>query len=242
MPDPDDLALRRSIIDACLAMNALGLNRGTSGNISARTPSGFLISPSGRPYTSLTPDQIVPMDLDGGYTGPVLPSSEWRMHMDIYKSRPEARAVVHAHSTCSVYATFGSAELSAAMLEAIRDRQACLLANHGQICFGPSVEKALWLAGEVEGLCEQYFVACRAGGPVLLTDAEMGAALERWRAYVALEEVEGGPIRRDAPVGQARGRGWGRKGYAPIPSDEDTVDGGGSSGRREGGGGEGEGS
>lgn len=227
-------ALRRDIIDTCLAMNALGINQGTSGNVSARCGDGFLITPSGIPYDQIQPDQIVSMDLEGGYTGDWLPSSEWRMHMDLFAARPEAQAIVHTHSTyatalsclrvqvpafhymigvtggttlrCADYATFGTQALSDAMLVALRDRTACLLANHGMICFGPSLPKALWLAGEIETLCQQYFIACQAGMPVVLDEAEMTGVLARFKTYGKQpDELREGdapaveaPVRRDA--------------------------------------------
>ena len=90
--------LRKEIIATCRAMNAAGVNQGTSGNVSARIDGGFLITPSGIPYEAMEPEQIVEMDLAGGYYGKFLPSSEWRMHYDIYRARPEARAVVHTHA------------------------------------------------------------------------------------------------------------------------------------------------
>ncbi len=227
--------LRRAIIDTCLRMNALGINQGTSGNVSGRTPEGFLITPSGIPYEQTAPKQIVAMDLEGGYHGDWLPSSEWRMHLDIYKERPEAQAVVHTHSVyatalaslrtevpafhymigvaggpslrCSDYATFGTEALSKTMLKALRGRTACLLANHGMICFGPSLEKALWLAGEIETLCQQYFIACQAGTPKILSGAEMKRVLARFKTYgkQSDELAEGdapaveAPVRRDRP-------------------------------------------
>ena len=225
--------LCKDIIGTCLEMNALGINQGTSGNVSARHGDGFLITPSGIPYVETSPDQIVEMDLDGGYTGELLPSSEWRMHLDLFKARPEAKAIVHTHSTyatalsclrievpafhymigvtggttlrCADYATFGTQALSDAMLVALEDRTACLLANHGMICFGPSLSKALWLAGEIETLCKQYYLACQAGTPVILDDAEMQGVLARFKTYGKQSEelcdgdapaVEA-PVRRD---------------------------------------------
>ncbi len=206
-----DIALRRAIIDTCLTMNASGLNQGTSGNVSARNEAGFLVTPSGIPYAQMDPAQIVQMDLDGGYLGDTLPSSEWRMHLDIYRAHVDAWALVHVQSThtaalsclrkdippfhymiavaggstlrCADYATFGTKELSETMNHALADRSACLLANHGQIAFGPSLAKALWLAGEVEELCRQYFIACQAGEPVLLDDAEMEKVLKKFSTY-----------------------------------------------------------
>ncbi|WP_424931618.1 class II aldolase/adducin family protein [Amaricoccus macauensis] len=206
MPDP-----RQAIIDTCLRMNAEGLNQGTSGNVSSRAEGGMLITPSGIPYERLSPEEIVFVRNDGTWEGGIKPSSEWRMHLDIYGTREEAGAVVHVHSTyatglsclrrgipafhymvavaggpdirCADYATFGTAELSEAMVAALDGRIACLLANHGQIAFGPSLEKALWLAGEVETLARQLSVAEGFGPPVILPDAEMDRVLALFADY-----------------------------------------------------------
>jgi L-fuculose-phosphate aldolase len=151
------------------------------------------------------------MDLDGGYIGEYLPSTEWRMHLDIFKHRPEAGAIVHTHSTyatalaclrkdippfhymigiaggtdirCSGYAEFGTPELSALMLKALKDRSACLLGNHGQIAFGPDLEKALWRAGEVETIAHQYWAALQIGKPVILKSNQMNTVLARMKTY-----------------------------------------------------------
>ncbi|WP_186397305.1 class II aldolase/adducin family protein [Stappia sp. TSB10GB4] len=207
----DDLAARRAIIDACLKMNATGLNQGTAGNISLRHGEGFLVTPSGIPYEAMRPEQVVPVHFDESYSGDWLPSSEWRMHFDIYATRPEAGAVVHTHSVHATalsclrreippfhymiavaggrtlrtadYATFGTRELSRAMLAALEGRSACLLANHGMICFGPTLDKALWLAGEVETLCRQYVIALTAGEPAILTDTQMDEVIARFGSY-----------------------------------------------------------
>jgi L-fuculose-phosphate aldolase len=205
------LDLRREVIETCLKMNAEGINQGTSGNVSVRTDEGFLITASGIVYEKMKPVQVVEMDLEGNYRGEYLPSTEWRMHMDVFRARPEAKAVVHVHSpyatalAClrkdvpafhymigvtggtslrvSGYAEFGTQELSDAMLKAMEGRTACLLANHGQICFGPSLSRALWLAGEIETLCHQYWSACLAGKPVLLEEAQMVSVLKRFKTY-----------------------------------------------------------
>ncbi len=203
--------LRKEVIETCLAMNEEGINQGTSGNVSVRTPDGFLITASGIPYKKMKPHHVVEMDLEGGYRGAYLPSTEWRMHMDIFKARPEASAIVHVHSpyatalAClrkevpcfhymigvtggvslrvSDYAEFGTQELSDTMLKGMEDRKAVLLANHGQICFGPTLEKALWLAGEIEALCHQYWAASVFGKPVILSGDEMTSVLKRFKTY-----------------------------------------------------------
>lgn len=204
--------LRQSIIDHCRWMNAIGLNQGTSGNISVRHGDEMLITPSGIPYDSMTPDMIAAMPLsrsDGSYRGPLRPSSEWRIHLDIMRARPEAGAVVHTHSTyatalamtrrgipachymvavfgggdvrCSEYARFGTQELSDRALAALEGRNGCLLANHGMLTLGPTLEKAMWLAVELETLAKQYVLSLQIGGPVLLNDAQ----IEETRAAMA---------------------------------------------------------
>jgi L-fuculose-phosphate aldolase len=228
------LDLRKKIIATCLRMNSEGINQGTSGNVSARTEEGFLITASGVPYATMKPEQVVEMDLDGGYRGDYLPSTEWRMHMDIFRARPEAGATVHTHSiyatalAClrkdipafhymigvtggtslrvSDYAEFGTQELSNTMLKALEGRSACLLANHGQICFGPNLDKAISLAREIETLCQQYWAASLAGGPVVLTNDQMASVLRRFKTYgKQQDELDEGeahavvaPQRRDA--------------------------------------------
>jgi L-fuculose-phosphate aldolase len=203
--------LRKQVIKTCLAMNEEGINQGTSGNVSVRTEEGFLITASGIPYKKMKPHHVVEMDLEGGYRGDYLPSTEWRMHLDIFKARPEAKAIVHVHSTyatalaclrkdipsfhymigiaggdslrVSDYAEFGTQELSDTMLKAMEGRSGCLLANHGQICFGDTLDKALWRAGEIEALSHQYWAALLAGKPVILGQNEMGTVLNRFGTY-----------------------------------------------------------
>jgi len=206
-----DPALRAEIIATAVRMNERRINSGTSGNVSARTESGFLVTPSGLAYESLRPEDIVDMTLAGVVSGARQPSSEWRFHRDIYAERPDAGAIVHAHSSfattlaclgrgipafhymiavaggkdirCAPYATFGTQELSDSALAALSGRRACLLANHGMIAVGASLEAALALAIEVEALAEQYWRALQIGAPNLLSDAEMNIVLEKFKSY-----------------------------------------------------------
>ncbi|MBR1249449.1 class II aldolase/adducin family protein [Bradyrhizobium sp. AUGA SZCCT0169] len=204
---------RQSIIDACRSMNALGINQGTSGNISLRHDAGLLITPTSVPYETMQPEQIVFMDLDGSFDAAQRPSSEWRFHLDILRARPEVNAVVHAHppfSTilaimgleippihymiavaggdtirCAPYATFGTQELSEHAVRALEDRLACLLEHHGMIAVGPSLSKAMWLAVEVEALARQYHGCLQIGTPRLLPKAEIKNVLGRIAGYGA---------------------------------------------------------
>lgn len=202
---------RQDVIDACLRMNADGINQGTSGNVSVRWQGGMLITPSGVAYEELRPSKIVFIDRYGMAERGKTPSSEWRFHFDIYRSRDEFNAVVHTHSIhataiamtgegipavhymiaaaggptirCAEYATFGTQELSESALVALRDRHACLLANHGVIACGADLGRALWLAGEVETLAQQYVLARGFGEPVILSDEEIAVNVEKFRNY-----------------------------------------------------------
>lgn len=205
-------AERRAIIDACVRMNDLGINQGTSGNVSNRVKGGLLITPSGMPYDRLKPSDIVFMKSDGSVPdGQRKPSSEWRFHHDILSARPEVAAVVHTHAMfattlaclrmdipsfhymvavaggdsirCAPYATFGTQALSDHALAALDGRKACLLANHGMIAVGDSIDRALALAVEVETLAAQYWRALQIGKPKLLSAAEMRRVLEKFADY-----------------------------------------------------------
>ena len=209
---PRHLATRRAIIAACRRMNELGINQGTSGNISVRVPDGLLVTPSGMPYETLRPEDIVAMDAEGVVApGQRKPSSEWRFHRDILAARPEFGAIVHTHAMfattlaclhrgipafhymvakaggdsirCAPYATFGTQALSDHALQALAGRRACLLANHGMIAAGETLDKALALADEVETLAGQYWRALQIGEPHLLPPEEMQIVLEKFKDY-----------------------------------------------------------
>lgn len=202
---------RRAIIETCLEMNQTGLNQGTSGNISVRDGDGLLITPSALPYDQMTPEDIVWMGFDGMIEGSKRPSTEWRFHLDIMREKPDVTAVVHAHPTasttlaimekpipplhymvavagghdirCAPYATFGTAELSEHALAALEGRHACLLAHHGIIATGASLDKALWLATEVETLAKQYLGCLPMGEPPLLSHEQIEDVLARLKGY-----------------------------------------------------------
>ena len=207
----NEASLRQSVVDYCRKLSETGINQGTSGNISVRHQDGMLISPSGMPYEQMRGGDVVFVDSDGHYRGQAKPSSEWRFHADIYRTRPQVQAVVHAHPTyctvlairrleipplhymvaaaggsnirCADYATFGTPELSRNALAALEGRDACLLANHGMIAVGSGLAKALWLAVEVEALARQYVIALQIGGPELLSEAEIQRVLKKFRHY-----------------------------------------------------------
>jgi L-fuculose-phosphate aldolase len=216
----DQQALRAEMVNICRRMNSSGINQGTAGNLSVRLAKGFLITPSGLPYDTMTPQDIVEMDFDGTYVGR-RPSSEWRFHRDILKARDDVDVVLHCHSIyattlachhksipsfhymtgvaggtdirCAQYATFGTQALSDNALVALKDRKACLLGQHGQISLGKTMEAALWLAIEVESLSRMYVQALTLGEPPVLSDEEMARVLEQMRrmSYGLGPEAEG---------------------------------------------------
>lgn len=206
--------IRRSIVDSCRAMNASGLNQGTSGNISVRLGDRMLITPSAVPYDDMTPDMIasLPVAGEGGvYEGPKVPSVEWPFHLAILRSRPDVNAVVHTHAMFSTilaiarrpipachymiaafggndvrvadYARFGTRELSDSVIRALEGRSACLMANHGMLACGESLNKAMWRAVELETIARQYYHSLSIGGPVLLPDDEIAGVLTAFASY-----------------------------------------------------------
>ena len=189
-----------------------GLSVGRSGNASARTPTGMRITPSGLEPSRMDPATMVDMAFEGQVlAGTLTPSSEWRMHAGIYAARPEVQAIVHCHSRhatalactgrgipafhymvavaggdsirCAPYALFGTEALAQHAVEALQDRRACLLANHGQLAMGSSLEAALALAVEVEELAAQYCAALAIGDVAILDEAPMREVLERFASY-----------------------------------------------------------
>ena len=210
--DADELWLRQEIIDTALALSREGLSPGTSGNVSARLGEGLLITPTGMAYDDLIPEDIVFIENDGTpQMGARKPSSEWRFHLSAYAVRESARAIVHAHSRFATalacahksipafhymvavaggddipladYATFGTSELADAVATALKGRKACLMANHGQIACGETLEGALALAHEVEALAAQYAAVLQIGKPHILGDEEMSRVLKRFESY-----------------------------------------------------------
>jgi L-fuculose-phosphate aldolase len=203
--------LRREIIAVCRRMNEMGINQGTSGNVSARVPGGMLVTPSAVPYERMRPQDIVRMRAGGEREAGKVPSTEWRFHLDILNARPDIGAVVHTHSMfatvlsirgeriaavhymiaaaggpfirCAKYATYGTPALSRAALAALKNRNCCLLANHGVIAAGPNLAKALWLAKEVEVLAQQQVFAALLGGANILPDAEIRRVIKKFKDY-----------------------------------------------------------
>ena len=211
MTKASEMARREQLLASSQQLATLGLNKGTSGNLSVRTDSGFLVTPSGMPVEAMDAMSMVHMQFDGSCEAGKRPSSEWRFHRDILQAKPDVNAVVHTHSTfattlaclrkripafhymiaiaggdsieCADYALFGSQALSDQALLALGKRKACLLANHGMIAVGRDLPHAVSVALEVENLAEQYARALQIGEPTLLSASEMQAVYAKFKGY-----------------------------------------------------------
>ena len=206
------IKLKSEIIKFSKMLNSKKLSALRSGNISIRYKDGFLITPSGKKYSSLKNKDIIFVTLKGEYDKRKgKPSSEWKFHQDIYLNKKEANAIVHAHSTnataisvhnkgipafhymvalaggedikCAKYATYGTRQLSKNILKALKNRKACLISNHGQIVFDENLPKAFELAEEVENLSLQYITALKIGRPKILSKKEMNKVLVKSKNY-----------------------------------------------------------
>jgi L-fuculose-phosphate aldolase len=212
--DKTERGLRAAIVEKARWMNASGLNQGTSGNISARCGDRMLITPTAIPYDAMTPAMIAAFPIEGEYgawEGSHLPSTEWRMHLDIMRARGNVGAVVHTHSTFATalaiarkpipachymvaafggsdvrvadYATYGTKELAENALKALDGRTGCLLANHGMIATGSDLDDAMWRAVELETIARQYFHSLLIGGPVILPNTAIEETLKAFGTY-----------------------------------------------------------
>ena len=204
--------IKAEIIKHSKMLNSRKLSALRSGNISVRCNDGFLITPSGKKYSSLKIKDIIYVSLKGKFDkNKGTPSSEWQFHQDIYKNKIEAKAIVHAHSTnatavsthsknipsfhymvamagghdikCAKYATYGTRELSKNILKALKGRKACLIGNHGQIAFEENLPKAFELAEEVENISLQYITSLKLGKPKILSLKEMKKVLLKAKNY-----------------------------------------------------------
>ena len=212
MMSEQEAKLRAQVVEVMAAMDARGLNRGTSGNVSARLGEDMLVTPTGVAPSMLKPEHIVRMGADGSFDpAGMKPSSEWQMHWKLLQLRQDVNAVVHCHSRFATtlacankpipalhymvavsggpsvpvapYATFGSAELAEAVCETLSGQFGTLMANHGQIVVAPSLKQALLIAEEIEEQAAIYWGTLAIGGPTLLADDEMTRIADRFRTY-----------------------------------------------------------
>jgi L-fuculose-phosphate aldolase len=211
MKPPTEPNPQSNLLAAVRRLDALGLNRGSTGNVSVRSGGGMLITPTGAGAETLTADDMVFIARDGGTKGRWQPSSEWPFHRAVYLLRDDVMAVVHTHSTyatalaclgrplpafhymvavaggdsvpCVPYHTYGSQALSDAVAGGLTGRNACLLAHHGLVSCGESLSQAMKIAIEIEALCESYLAALAIGEPAWLSRDEMARVLEKFKTY-----------------------------------------------------------
>jgi L-fuculose-phosphate aldolase len=203
---------RQAVVAAVQKLAASGLNVGTAGNVSVRVDGGLLVTPSGVPAEELVEADVVALDVHGvPEPGQPVPTSEWRLHVAVMKARPDIAAVVHTHSpeataaACTgrplpavhyvvartggssipiaPYATYGSEELAANVVGALGDGMACLMANHGLLTVGSTLEAAVALAADVEWLAGVWRRASMLGGAVVLPDDEIARVADHFRSY-----------------------------------------------------------
>ncbi|MDP3222459.1 MAG: class II aldolase/adducin family protein [Rubrivivax sp.] len=202
---------RADIVRAIQRLDALGMNRGSTGNASCRWGAGMWITPTGMGADDLRAQDLVWLGWDGTQSGEWAPSSEWHFHQAIYAARPDVNAVLHTHSThatalaclrqelpafhymvavaggdnvpCVPYHLFGTQALSQAVAAAMQHRLACLISNHGLVAAGATLAQAMKVLVEIEALCETYLKAMAVGQPALLSPAQMAEVIERFRHY-----------------------------------------------------------
>jgi L-fuculose-phosphate aldolase len=209
----DEQEARTAIVDVVLRLDAAGLNHGITGNVSVRIDGGMLVTPTGIRAHDLRPEDMVALLDDGSPRDPGgrLPTSEWRLHVALYR-RPSVGAIVHTHSLeataaatrrvhvpavhyvvaafggtilpCAAYATYGSQELADSVAATLGDRYtACLMANHGAVAVAAGLQAAVSRVQDVEWLCGVWRRAKEMGGPVVIDDAELARVAERFRTY-----------------------------------------------------------
>ncbi|MFL2656063.1 MAG: class II aldolase/adducin family protein [Burkholderiaceae bacterium] len=210
---------KQKLIEACNKISRLGLIKGSSGNLSLRIDTErYLLTSSGCSLEHLKDQDIVTMSIDGKIISGENPSSEWMIHGDLYKERSDIRSIVHTHSKyvcvlaclhkelppfhymvaiaggenirCCPYELFGTKKLSNNVIEAMKNRNACLMANHGLVVGSSSLANSVYIAEEVESLCEQYVNALAIGNVQLLSQKQMKDVLEKFKNYGAIKKVE----------------------------------------------------
>jgi len=207
----DEGLLRDHLAAAMRRLDSLGMNRGSTGNLSHRLGAGMLITPTGMDADELRPQDLVWLGDDGTLRGDWQPSSEWHFHRAIYAARPGLMAVMHTHSVnatalaclgrglpafhymvavaggdsvpCTPYHTFGTEALSLAVAEAMQERDACLMAHHGLVAAGATLARAMKVCQEVEALCEVYLKALAIAEPAVLGESRMQEVIEKFRSY-----------------------------------------------------------
>jgi len=203
--------LKNGIIFTSKKTLDLGLNCGSEGNVSVRRKDTIFITPSGIKTATLNESSISEVDINGNIKNNKKPSSEILMHLYIYRNRPEISAIVHCHSIwasilscgrkkipsfhymvaefggndikCAEYATFGTKQLAKNVLKVLKERNGCLISNHGQLTIANNLNNALDLAVSLEKLSKQYFFSSFLKDTKTLSIKEMHKVLELFKDY-----------------------------------------------------------
>ena len=203
--------IKTEIVRTLRKMNDLNLIIGSEGNISCKFGKKIFITPSGIETSKLHYNEISELDLSGNILNKKKPSSEVLMHLSIYKNRPNIDCIVHCHSVwasilscqriripafhymvaefggrdikCAKYATFGSSRLAKNVLNVLKDREGCLLANHGQLTVGKSLDIAFHLAIALEKISKQFFFCNLSSQTKYLENSEMDKVLKLFENY-----------------------------------------------------------
>jgi L-fuculose-phosphate aldolase len=210
---------RDAVAGACRHLAAQGLVIGTAGNISARNGDLIAVTPTGADLSTVTPEMVTVIDLDGEVVdGDLAPTSEVPLHTGIYKGT-NALAITHAHAMASTalscshdelpplhysclglggaprtaaYATFGSEELAENVLNALKGRNAAMMQNHGSVAYGSKMAEAVERLELLEWLAELYWRASSMGTPRVLTDKDFEAIITAAieKGYGSLKKVK----------------------------------------------------
>ena len=207
----NELLIRKQIIETCLLLERKKLNQCKSGNVSFRWNDGLLITPSGMSYNKIKIDDIVYINNKKKFLGKRKPSIEWQFHFDIFKSKKDVNAIIHNHPVyatgfsilqknikpyhymiaffggndvkCAKFALPGSKELSQHVVKSLKDRKACLLANHGSVIVGKDFDETIILTEELEALCKQITIAKINGKPKLVSKKNMKEVIKAIKNY-----------------------------------------------------------
>lgn len=200
---------KKELLDVCMQMLKYDLVIGSAGNVSVRVNDHVVITPSSIHYTEMSSDDMVVLDMNGNVIeGNKNPSIEYKMHLELYNTRDDAKVVIHTHSlyACAMavlneplppiidetvpklgseirvskYAMPGTKELGMNVREAMEDRSAALIGNHGAVCIAKTLKESLHLARLLERICKIYMIAKQTGTPTQLPEEVVEDEQDVW--------------------------------------------------------------
>jgi L-fuculose-phosphate aldolase len=200
---------KKELLDICLQMLKNDLVIGSAGNVSVRVGDHVVITPSSIHYDEMSSDDMIVLDMNGNVLeGNKNPSIEYKMHLELYSSREDAKAIVHTHSlyACAMavlnvplppiidetvpklgseirvskYAMPGTKDLAKYVREAMEERSAALIGNHGAVCIAKTLKEALHLAILLERICKIYMLARQIDTPIHLPEEVVEDEQDVW--------------------------------------------------------------